>query len=170
MSRKPRSCKESSVLATDIFDFSAHELYEKKYHTEHRWVFAGEKNNNDTYSGNFYFTSVTVKTATGEICDISVKAHPEGNLQGVGDYYRIIPVEHKAFCSESPADSFEQEFIASIKRQLEERNSLLEKGVFYAFDIEKGGKSEHLFFEHQEDFNKIYKTKDLKSERNNKFY
>lgn len=170
MSRKPRSHVGNSIPATDLFDFEEHDKYNKKYHSEHRWVFAGEKYSNGTVSGHFYFTTVTVKTETGEICDISVKAQPEGQQPGIGDYYRISPVENKSLASESSMQNFEAEGIESIKYQLEERARILEKGIFYAFDLEKGGKNEHLFFEHQEDWNRVNLLEDFKSKRNNKFY
>lgn len=170
MSRKPRSHVGNSIPATELFDFEEHDKYNKKYHSEHRWVFAGEKYSNGTVSGNFYFTTVTVKTETGEICDISVEAQPEGNLPGVGDYYRIVSTKNKSFCSESSLECFEAEGIESIKYQLEERARILEKGIFYAFDLEKSGKNEHLFFEHQEDWNRVNLLEGFKSKRNNKFY
>lgn len=67
-------------------------------------------------------------------------------------------------------ECFEAEGIESIKYQLEERTRILEKGIFYAFDLEKGGKNEHLFFEHQEDWNRVNLLEEFKSKRNNKFY
>lgn len=170
MVRKSRSHVGNSIPANELFDFEEHDKYKKKYHSEHRWVFAGEKYSNSTVSGNFYFTTVTVKTETGEICDISVKAKPEGQLPGIGDYYRISSIENKSLASESSMEYFEAEGIESIKYQLEERARILEKGIFYAFDLEKGGKNEHLFFEHQADWNKVNLLDDLKSKRNNKFY
>lgn len=170
MSRKPRTHSDKSISADDFMNFEEYDKYNKKYHSEKRWVFAGEKYKNETVSGSFYFTTVTVKTETGEICDISVEAKPEGSLPGIGDYYRIVSVKNTAFCSESSSTIFEEQAIENIKSQLEERASLLEKGIFYAFDLEKGGKNEDLFFEHQEDWNKSYKLEEFKSERNNKFY
>lgn len=170
--KKLRKGRTGKGMSADKFmDFEQHRLYQNKYHHEQRWVFAGDKNQNGTISGNFNFATVTIKTETGEICDISVEAKPEGNLPGIGDYYRIVPFKNSSHCSEDKAEEFVESSILHLQDQLHERlRKLSSKQIFYAFDIEKGGKNEHLFFEHQQDRNKIYLLEEFKSTRNNKFY
>jgi len=169
--RKGRTHSGKSISAEEFMDFDKQNEYNKKYHNELRWVFAGEKYSNGTVSGKLYFASVTVKTSTGEICDISVGAHPEGTLPGVGDYYRIISRPNSSHCSEEKESDYIENSIANIQLQLKERaEKLSAEKIFYAFDLEKGGKNEHLFFEHQKDRNEIYKMEEFKSYRNNKFY
>ncbi len=165
--RKGRQSSGKNISAEEFMDFEKYDFYKKKYHSEQRWVFAGDKYSNNTISGNFYFTTVTIKTETGEICDISVGAKPEPE----GDYYRIIPYKNSSHCSEDKMDSFVENAISNIKAQLSERlDKITPEQIFYAFDLEKGGCKEHLFFEHQEDWNNISKLEEFKSYRNNKFY
>lgn len=169
--RKGRQSSGKNISAEEFMDFEKHKIYNKKYHHENRWVFAGEKYSNGTISGNLYFSSVTIKTETGEICNISVKAKPEGNLPGIGDYYRINSCKNSAHCSEEKESDFVENSISHIQSQLSERlKKLSPDQIFYAFDLEKGGKNEHLFFEHQKDLNSVYNLEEFKSYRNNKFY
>lgn len=169
--RKGRTHSGKSTSAEEFMDFKKHDEYNKKYHHELRWVFAGDKYSNGTVSGHLYFASVTVKTSTNEVCDISVGAHPEGTLPVIGDYYRITQYQNSSHFSEEKESDVIQNGIEHIQFQLKERaEKLSPEKIFYAFDLEKGGKNEHLFFEHQKDRNEIYKMEKFKSYRNNKFY
>ena len=86
------------------------------------------------------------------------------------DNLRVLICDDSIAVQESLSSYLEAEGIESIKYQLEERARILKKGIFYAFDLEKGGKNEHLFFEHQEDWNRVNLLEEFKSKRNNKFY
>lgn len=154
MTKKGR--KGEGVSADDIVDFEVLGDYQKKYRTETRLVFAGEKSS--TYvTGNLYIARVTIHNTTNEICYVPYSEE--------GWYRRITPVDLTRYLVEDPyTDSLIKESKQNFKQRLLDHANLLTSEPFYASDLLKGGKNHHLYLEHHNDRNNSYKLDYMKTE------
>lgn len=153
---KKKGSKDKGVSADDMVDFELLDIYQKKYRTETRLIFAGEMNNTHI-SANLYLANVTIHNETNEVCYIPYTEEVW--------YRRVTPINLTQYLiSDDYTDSLIKQSQEKLKEKLIEHSKLLSSIPFYASELLKGGKNHHLYLEHHSDSNNSYKVDYMKAE------